>query len=160
MLQQLDSLLTRAQANAGTVTAEVHSHYEGARLKAYVNKVISLVTLRDNSLQASADVLTGYCATGQHDEGLRTVPIADIVGSINRAEDFDRSFMPVHGRTRQRWMSVDRAYLKGVPLPPVELFQIGDAYFVVDGHHRLSVAKSHGQLYIEARVIRRNIAEC
>lgn len=160
MLQQQASLLTRTQTNTANGIAGNNSHYERARLKAYVNKIVSLLTLRENTLKSKNEALAGCHSHAQSELGIRNVPIADIVGSINRVQDFDRSFMPAQGHTRERWMSVDRAYHRGIPLPPIELYQIDDAYFVVDGHHRISVARSHGQLYIEAHVIRLNCARC
>ena len=79
--------------------------------------------------------------------------LGQVVGSSGRSHDFDRSFMPRQKHTRDRWLNVDRAYYKDIPLPPIELEQVGDNYFVVDGHHRISVARIHGLQYIEAHVI-------
>lgn len=154
-----DSTMMQQQygVQTATMTAEINSHYEHARWKAYLHRIVSLVTSRDNTLQSSSDVLAGCRPHGQSDVGIHTVPIADIVGSINRAQDFDRTFMPAQAHTRERWLSVDRAYHRGISLPPVELYQIGDGYLVLDGHHRLSVASAHGQEYIEAHVVRQDV---
>jgi hypothetical protein len=84
---------------------------------------------------------------------LRTVPIEQIQGSEGRARDFDRDFRPLQYHTRERWLSVARARQQGKSLPPVALIQIGDIYFVQDGHHRISVARVLGQKDIEATVI-------
>lgn len=158
MIQQQSSLLIWAQTN--TMAEKANEHYEHARWRAYVNKVVSLVTFRENTLQSTTEAMAGCHPHAQSDVGTRTVPISGIVGSINRVHDFDRDFMPAQGHTRERWVSVDRAYHRGIPLPPVELYQIDDEYFVVDGHHRVSVARSHGQLYIEAHVVRVNLDRC
>ena len=88
----------------------------------------------------------------QHHVGLRTVPIAQITGSENRSHDFDHAFHPLSEKTRDRWLSVMEARLKGVPLSPVELTKVGNAYFVRDGHHRISVAHTLGEGFIEAVV--------
>jgi hypothetical protein len=84
--------------------------------------------------------------------GLQTVPIGRIRGSEGRCNDFDRDFNPLQRHTEGRWRSVARARWEGKSLPPVELVQVGDVYFVRDGHHRISVARASGQQDIEAEV--------
>ncbi len=76
----------------------------------------------------------------------------DIVGSLNRYHDFDRAFLPVKGGIASRWENVDLAFYRNIGLPPVMLYKVGQIYFVVDGHHRVSVAREQGQEYIEAEV--------
>ncbi|MFH1085036.1 MAG: universal stress protein [Chloroflexota bacterium] len=85
--------------------------------------------------------------------GLSPVPVAKIIGSLGRSNDFDRAFMPTQRHSRTKWVSVDSAYYEGVTLPPVSLYKVGEAYFVVDGHHRVSVARQQGQIFIDAEVI-------
>lgn len=89
----------------------------------------------------------------QSDAGLQTVPIGQIVGSENRGSDFDRQWRPLKSKIKERWTNMALAYRKNVYLPAVDLIQIGNAYFVRDGHHRISVAKFHNQLEIEANVV-------
>jgi len=84
--------------------------------------------------------------------GTQIVPIRQIHGSEGRCEDFDAEFHPLREHTEERWVSVARAQLRGLGLPPVELIQLGDAYFVRDGHHRISVAAALGQQEIDAVV--------
>ena len=91
--------------------------------------------------------------SGRHYVGIQDVPIERIRGSEGRVSDFDISFFPINPRLRSRWMSVASARMAGLPLPPVELIQVGEIYFVRDGHHRISVAKALGEKYIEAEVI-------
>jgi hypothetical protein len=85
--------------------------------------------------------------------GLETVTIDEIKGSEGRTEDFDRAFFPLHERNRQRWVNIARQRLGGAGLPPVELVHMEDAYFVRDGHHRISVARALGEKFIDAEVI-------
>ena len=87
------------------------------------------------------------------DRGQRTIPIAQISGSLGRENDFDRDFNPGNKRTRSRWISIWYAHQQGISLPPVSLHKVGDRFFVEDGHHRISVAKTMGQKYIDAHVI-------
>jgi hypothetical protein len=84
--------------------------------------------------------------------GLHTVPIEQIRGSEGRSNDFDRRFYPLQDHCKGRWLRVARARDQGKVLPPVVLVQVGDVFFVRDGHHRISVARALGQLYIEAEV--------
>ena len=84
--------------------------------------------------------------------GTRVVEVDEIIGSVGRWRDFDRSFLPARASVGQRWKRIDRAFQKGEDLPPVELYEIGDAYFVVDGHHRVSVARYHDVPTVEASV--------
>jgi hypothetical protein len=85
--------------------------------------------------------------------GIQVVPIRSIIGSEGRTTDFDMGFHPVNEAARQRWVDVGMAYLSGQPLEPVQLIRVGDAYFVRDGHHRVSVSRAFGQVAIDAEVI-------
>src|SRR5450759_2525274 len=67
--------------------------------------------------------------------GPKVVPLDDIVGTVDRTRDFDRNFRPTSGRVRSRWESIAAAMRRGEPMPPVDLLQIGEIYFVRDGHH-------------------------
>jgi hypothetical protein len=84
--------------------------------------------------------------------GIQLVPIAKIRGSASRVTDFDAGFRPLQMHNSQRWVNIAQAYHREEALPPVELVQIGEIYFVNDGHHRISVAKLLGQQEIEAEV--------
>ncbi|HET9913847.1 MAG TPA: hypothetical protein VFQ13_18275 [Anaerolineales bacterium] len=85
--------------------------------------------------------------------GLKVVSIRSIVGSEGRTTDFDLGFHPLSEAARERWVSMAIAYLSRFPIPPVQLIQVGDAYFVRDGHHRISVSRAFGQTAIDAEVI-------
>lgn len=71
---------------------------------------------------------------------------------MNRYHEFDRVFLPASDKLAVRWQSVNRAFYQEVSLPPVVLYKVGQVYFVVDGHHRVSVARGQGQVYIDAEV--------
>ena len=84
--------------------------------------------------------------------GRRVVAVEKIVGSVGRFGDFDRAFLPTRMSLEARWKRVDRAYHRGQDLPPVALFKVGESLFVVDGNHRVSVARYQGVEWIEAEV--------
>jgi hypothetical protein len=113
---------------------------------------------RDNALQDLSQVLTGVQVDGRSYVGIQSVSISRIEGSEGRVDDFDADFNPLQSHTMERWVSVAVARQRGVVLPPVELVQVGQAYFVRDGHHRISVARAQGQTEIEAEVTRLQVA--
>jgi len=86
------------------------------------------------------------------DRGVQEVPLDRIVGSMGREHEFNRAFLPRGESLRQRWEEVRELALGSKGFPPVELYYVNDVYFVVDGHHRVSVAKSVGAKTIEAHV--------
>jgi hypothetical protein len=99
------------------------------------------------------EVVEALGRTGQHDLGLQVVPLEAIVGSVDRSVDFDRGLRPTSARLRSRWERINAAQRRGEALPPVSLFKVGGLYFVRDGHHRVSVAKSLGRTDIDAYVV-------
>lgn len=96
----------------------------------------------------------------QHDIGLQTVHIDDIVGTLGRSDDFDRQFHPIRQVTKNKWESVAHAYYSGKTLPPIELIKVGGMYLVVDGNHRLSVMRLNEQDYVDAHVVELETVEC
>jgi hypothetical protein len=84
--------------------------------------------------------------------GVKTIRVDQIAGSLNRYHEFDRAFLPKEDQLANRWQQVNRAFYQDIYLPPVVLYKVGEVYFVVDGHHRVSVAREQGQEFIEAEV--------
>ena len=125
-----------------------------SRRKGLVNRLRS----ENLTLREMAQTLNNKRVVQQHDGGIHDIDISKIVGSIGRAQDFDRDFMPANDHVLHRWVNIDRIYHDGVGLPAIEVFKLGDEYFVEDGHHRVSVAKFHGQKYIDAHVIEIKVA--
>lgn len=111
----------------------------------------SLLSGRSNRLK-DLNRLNAYPSRSRRGSGIRPVGIDQIVGTQGRNPDFDRDFNPLKGHLHDRWISVARARLQGDPLPAVELIQVGDEYYVQDGHHRISVARALGEYSIDARV--------
>lgn len=90
---------------------------------------------------------------GSSYSGIQVVRIRSIIGSEGKCADFDMGFHPVNEIARERWVNMATVNLSHLPLPPVQLIQVGDAYFVRDGHHRISVARAFGQDAIDAEVV-------
>lgn len=126
--------------------------FERARRKAFWNKILALLLGKQNELLPFDEIQRRLPMKGQRYLGLQQVPLDKIVGSMSRYRDFDRAFLPTQEKTRDRWINIDKAHYQDVALPPVELYKIGDIYFVKDGNHRISVARERGQMYIDAFV--------
>lgn len=111
------------------------------------------LTGKDNSLGDLVLISLNAARRPARGAGVVSVPLNKIVGSEGRVQDFDRAFLPLNDHTRDRWIGIAVARRNGVALPPVELIQAGDDYYVRDGHHRISVAGATGQAEIEARIV-------
>lgn len=98
------------------------------------------------------EVVAALGWAGQRRLGLRVVKLNTIVGSVNREADFDRRFRPTSGRVRQRWERLAVASRRGESIPPIEVYRVGELHFVIDGHHRVSVAHALGLDTIDAYV--------
>ena len=126
--------------------------FERAYRRGFWRKISSWLTGDRNELLPFDAVRDRIPLRGQHYLGLKQVPIDQILGSMGRYRDFDRAFLPRQVRTRSRWVSVDSAQYDDIILPPVELYKMGEVYFVRDGNHRVSVAREKGQDFVDAFV--------
>ncbi len=114
---------------------------------------------RENQLQTLSKI-EGRVRQPAGQAGVVHVPLEKIIGSEGRTGDFDGAFNPLAGHIRERWIGIAAARHAGTPLPPVELIQVGDHFYVRDGHHRVSVARAAGQAEIEARILYALVANC
>jgi hypothetical protein len=127
-----------------------------ARRSAVLARLRSLVRLQPGDVGAVLpfdEVVAALGRTGERDRGLQIISLDSIVGSVDRTRDFDRRFRPTTQRVRPRWERIALAKRRGEALPPIEVYRLGDAHFVRDGHHRVSVARAHGQAVIDAHVV-------
>jgi uncharacterized ParB-like nuclease family protein len=126
--------------------------FSRARFKSFLNRIRSVISGQPSRLLSYDEVRASLRIGGPIYRGIQTVPVSQIAGSLNRYHQFDRAFLPTENQIAPRWVSVDRAFYKAVSLPPVLLYKVGQVYFVVDGHHRVSVAREQGQEFIDAEV--------
>ena len=145
--------------NDGWTESALYQNYDGLRQRAKLGCLLGYLTGRPRTLRSLSQAMQGCRIAGQRNEGLKLVLLKRIVGSEGRSRDYDRAYRPLTGSTRQRWVNIALAHLQGVGLPPVELIQIGEAYFVRDGHHRISVARALGETCIDAEVTLWEVAE-
>jgi len=136
----------------GSLFCTDNSLFAPCRKRARRGQFWSRLTGRSRALYALKDVRAACTLNVEYDGGIRSVPIRQIRGSEGRSRYFDCDFNPLYDRARGRWLNIVRARQQGKDLPPVLLVQVGDIFFVRDGHHRISVARALGQNEIDARV--------
>jgi hypothetical protein len=137
--------------NAWTVQKS-QAHFQEARRRALVSAMLDTLRRQSSTMLSFEDVRTRLNIRGQRSLGHQTVLLDNIIGSEGRYGDFDRRFLPLTDKLKERWSRIDQAMQTEVNLPPVDLYKIGDIYFVRDGNHRVSVARQQGQVYIDAYV--------
>lgn len=135
------------------VKDQAQADFGVARRKAFWHEILSFLGGRPNRLLSWDEVRGKLGVRGQFYRGVQAVPVEKIIGSVGRYRDFDRVFLPTQDRTAERWRSIARAHYDDVSLPPVKLYKIGEAYFVLDGNHRVSVARERGIEFVDAEVI-------
>jgi hypothetical protein len=123
-----------------TVEVQAEADFDRARRRAFLGRVAARLRRECSRLLAFDEIREGQLAYNRRGLGLQDVEVSKIVGSVDRHEAFDRGFMPTKASLAERWMRVDRAFHRGLDLPAVRLYKVGDSYFVEDGNHRVSVA--------------------
>jgi len=122
-----------------------------ARRKLLYQEVVCLVKRCSVDLLSFEDVRQGLHLQQRIDHGYQDIPVQQVRGSVGRFDDFSSAFLPRKNHMRKRWEGVDVAMAQG-KTPPIDAYKVGDAYFVVDGNHRVSVARQRGQETIGAYV--------
>ncbi len=134
------------------LNSRVRADFSKARFKSFINQVVAVLSGQPTTLLSYDEVKENLHIGGPIYRGVKTIRVDQIAGSLNRYHEFDRAFLPKEDQLANRWQKVDRAFYQEINLPPVVLYKVGDVYFVVDGHHRVSVAREQGQFYIEAEI--------
>lgn len=133
------------------LTPDSAREFTNARKQAFIEEWVSFFTGRPNDLLSFEEVKQNLRLQDSSYKGLQEIELDKIVGSMGRYRDFTRSFLPKSDQTEERWRRVDAvAHTEGYP--PIDVFKVGDVYFVRDGNHRVSVARAHKAKTIEAYV--------
>ena len=132
--------------------SRTRADFSRARFKSFINSAFAVLSGKRNNLLSYDDIKEKLKIGGPIYRGMKTVLVNQITGSLNRYHEFDSAFLPKEDQLAGRWTKVDRAFYEDIHLPPVVLYKVGEVYFVVDGHHRVSVAREQGQEFIEAEV--------
>ena len=125
--------------------------FREARQQAALQKFIATITGQQIDLLDYNEVRRHVGATGQADLGLQQIPLDAIVGSVGRAQDFTRTFLPKNDEDGDRWVRV-REHVDRKGISPILVYKLGDVYFVNDGNHRVSIARQRGMKTIPAYV--------
>jgi hypothetical protein len=130
--------------------------FDSARARAFRRSLRALFTGRVPRLRSMEPMLKAAGLEGRAYGGVREIPVDRIVGSAApeaKTGDFDPGFLPINRRMRERWTRIYQAMVEGDELPPIDVYQVDGNYYVIDGHHRVSVARNLGRPMINARVI-------
>src|SRR3970040_904616 len=128
--------------------------FQAARQRAAIQEILARIIGKSTELLSYEEVAEKLKLRGRTERGLQHIPIDAIVGSVGRYTDFTRTFLPRRAGDRERWANVKATFLEdGAGLPTIEVYKVGEAYFVIDGNHRVSIAKQEKLPFIEARVI-------
>lgn len=134
------------------IRKQSYAHFNRVMVKGYIRRFFACLFRKSYDLFSLSTILKNGAPLNNMEVGLRTVSLQWVVGSENRCKDFDNQFAPFTERNHQRWLRISDMFIKGETIPAVELIQIGQFYFVRDGHHRISVAKALGKKFIDAKV--------
>jgi hypothetical protein len=133
-----------AQTDFGRARRQRALHRLAARLRREPDDVHVILPFEE--------VVQALGREGERSLGLQTISLDSIVGTVDRAREFDRSFRPTSPRVRQRWEGIALAQRTGKAMPPIDAYRIAELHFVRDGHHRVSVARAQGRDTIDAYV--------
>ena len=127
--------------------------FRRARWQAMMERITAKLTGQSADLLCYWEVQEYLGSEVSRKIGLQEIRLANIVGSVERCGDYTREFLPLKDSDQRRWTSIQAALAEARPLPPIRVFQIGEVYFVVDGNHRVSVARQSGLTHIQANVV-------
>jgi len=134
------------------VHTQAERDYQKVRMQAFWSDIWGRLTGSSTELLSFDEVKQKLRLRDDRYLGLRDIPLDNIVGSVGRYKDFNRNFLPRRTINKDRWKAVDALTLGLEGFPPIEVYKVGDAYFVLDGNHRVSVARANGMQTIEAYV--------
>ena len=127
--------------------------FRRARRRAAWEQFRALLTRRSADLLCYGKLRDFLDVTGVEDLGRQQIATQNIIGSVERCSDYSRDFSPRKDSDRGRWVRIKQLLNTGTVLPPIKVYQVGEVYFVVDGHHRVSVARQTGRASIPAQVV-------
>jgi hypothetical protein len=128
------------------------SKFQGARAKAFWQELSNLVRGKSTELLSFEEIRTRLRLKAESYRGLQDIELDKIVGSVGRYSDFTKNFLPKTNEMKERWSRVYAQINSMQGVPPIEVYKVGDVYFVRDGNHRVSIAKQLGDATIQAHV--------
>ncbi len=154
MFQQLaiQQGIVPSRNSTETLAPAARELFERTLLMGRMKKLRAAVTGQSRRLPGVEEAQTQAVISHRYFLGTQTVTLDQIRGTVGKADSFDVDFYPTRASNAARWIGVATAIMNGMTLPPVELIQIGDAYFVVDGNNRVSISRALKRRYIDAVV--------
>jgi hypothetical protein len=141
----------------GVPAIDARADFERARRAEILARALHRLAPRRGARDA-LPTLEGIRVLSWTGRDLRVIPLMAIIGTVDATTDFDAGFRPATNRIAARWQRVALAHRRGHALPPITVTERSDGYYVIDGRHRVSVARALGQTDIEARVGSTSIA--
>ncbi|MGB7361919.1 MAG: chromosome partitioning protein ParB, partial [Rhodococcus sp. (in: high G+C Gram-positive bacteria)] len=141
--------------DTGFPAADAQNDFSRQRRRADVARLVGWLRRQPDDINTILPFDEVVAALGKVRErriGLEVIRVDTIVGSVDRTRDFDRYFRPTSTRTRERWQRIATAQRRGESMPPIDVYRIGGMHFVIDGHHRVSIACAVHTTLIEAYV--------
>ena len=142
--------------DTGLPQQDAQSDFTRQRRRRALSKIVSRLRFEPDDVSAMLpfeEVVAALGRRSERDIGLQTIRLDSIVGTVARRHgEFDRNFRPASPGVRGRWEPIATARRRGVAMPPIDVYRIGEIHFVQDGHHRVSVARAIGDTHIEAHV--------
>jgi nucleotide-binding universal stress UspA family protein len=126
--------------------------FHDARRRAAFDDLVQRISGKSSRMLQYDDVRKKLGGLEAANKKLMDIPLDSIVGTVGRYNDFNRKLLPLNKNDASRWARVRLAMESGLGLPPIEVYQIGEAYFILDGHHRASIAREFGATHIQAYV--------
>jgi hypothetical protein len=137
----------------GNFTFQANEEFMSALKKAKLQTFLSRLQMERTELLSFYDVKALVKPKRQTYRGMKAIRVDRIIGSEGRYKDFSKAFFPKKSMLKGRWESISRAHMQMVDLPAISVYKIGNAYFVRDGNHRVSVAKTLGVEFIDADIV-------
>ena len=149
------ALGTMLRGETGFPQADVENDFLRARRRQVADRLAHSVHRRPgraSRLVPLDEVVGALGRRGERPLGLQAIRLATIVGTLDARREFDHRFRPTSNRVRSRWERLALAQRRGEPIPPIQVYRVGDLHFVEDGHHRVSIAVATHQEMIDAYV--------
>ena len=139
--------------SAYSAEEQAKNAFNNSRGRATRHQIINALRGKSTHLRTFDEELVEHEHTIQHDAGIKTIHLDEIVGTVGRTHDFDDEFNPKQDSDLHRWCDVAVAIYDGKAMPVIELYHVDDGYYVIDGNHRVSIMKAIGQEFVDAHVI-------
>jgi hypothetical protein len=142
--------------DTGFPTQDAQDDFLRARRRRMFARLSAIMRLQPGDVDVMlpfGEVVEALGRVGERDLGIQSIALESIAGTVDRGKEFDREFRPTSSRARMRFERIAEAQRRGVSMPPIDVYRIGDLHFVRDGHHRVAVARAQGRDTIDARVV-------